>query len=378
LTEWLVALFGGILLFLIALLFIGLSNLWALRRLESYGAPTVFPKVAVLVPARNEAVNIGACIESLCAQTYDPFEIIALDDHSTDDTGALLKALASNPRVRVLNGTPLPPGWLGKHWACHQLAHATNADLILFTDADTRHHPDALRNAVAALRREHADLVTALPRERVESWGEKWIVPLMPWSIFYFLPLSLAHRLQSPALSATIGQFMLFRRTAYDAVGGHAAVRGHIADDLALGRRIIARGMHWHLLDGSARIECRMYRSGREAFDGFSKNLFAAFDYRPWLFVPNWLWLGIVFLLPLPLALAGSLSGMLSVAFALLVWGIFYLRFKFPLFLALFYPLTVGLAVLIAFRSMALTLTGRGMWKGRVLASPTHPGRGAE
>jgi chlorobactene glucosyltransferase len=378
LNEWLLSLSVSILVFLSALLIIGISNLWGLRRVERDGVPDRFPKVAVLVPARNEALNIRACIESLCAQEYDPFEIIALDDHSSDDTGAILQALASNPRVRVLNGAPLPLGWLGKHWACHQLARATEAELLLFTDADTRHHPHALRNAVAALRREHADLVTLLPRERVESWGEKWIVPLMLWSIFYFLPLALAHRIQVPALSATIGQFMLFRRTAYQAIGGHAAVRGHIADDLALGRRVIAAGMRWRLLDGSGRVECRMYHSGREAFEGFSKNLFAAFDYRPWLFVPIWLWLGIVFLAPFPLAFANSPAALPAIALSLLVWGLFYLRFRFPLFLALFYPLTVGLAVVIAFRSMALTLTGRGVWKGRILGSVTPTERRAE
>ncbi len=359
---------SGILIFLVVLFIIGLTNLYALRRLESFGAPARFPHVAILVPARNEQANIRTCIESLLAQEYANFEIVALDDHSTDDTRAILDDLATrSARLRVLPGNPLPSGWLGKHWACHRLAQATDVELILFTDADTIHHPLALRNAVAALLAENADLLTALPRERVITWGERLIVPLLPWSIFYFLPLALAHRLQLPALSATIGQFMLFRRATYEAIGGHAAVHTHIADDLALGRRALARGFRWRLVDATAHIECRMYRNGHDALEGFSKNLFAAFDYRAALFVPIWTWVGLVFLAPLFLAVLGNPFAIASVALALVLWTIFNRRFRFPLYLTLFYPLTVALAVLIALRSLVVTRLGRGVWKGRVL-----------
>lgn len=361
---------NGILFFLLIILFIGLTNFFALRRLESFGVSAVSPRVAILVPVRDEAHTIRACIQSLLTQNYANFQILALDDHSTDDTPAILDELASSDaRLRVLKGKPLPPGWLGKHWACHQLAQATDAELVLFTDADTvHHHPHALQNAVAALLKEDAVLVTALPHERVATWGEKLIVPLLPWSIFYFLPLALAPRIQTPALSATVGQYMLFRRSAYEAIGGHAAVRAHIADDLTLGRRAIACGFRWRFVDATARVECRMYRNGRDALDGFSKNLFAAFDYKPWLFMPIWSWLGIVFLAPLPLALSGNGYALTTVALALLLWALFYFRFRLPLHLTLLYPLTIALAVAIAFRSLLLTRTGRAVWKGRVLA----------
>lgn len=361
----------GILLFLGALAVIGLTNWRALRRLEQYGAPARFPRVAVLVPARNEQRNIRACIESLRAQTYPHYEILVFDDHSTDGTRVILEELAAaDPRVRVLDAKPLPPGWLGKHWACDQLARATGAELILFTDADTRHHPHTLQNAVAAQLVHKADLLTALPRQRVVSWGERLIVPLLSWSVFYFLPLVLAQRIHAPALSAAVGQFMLFRHTAYDAIGGHAAVRAHIADDLALGRRIVAHGLRWRLVDGCGRVECRMYQGGREAFDGFSKNFFAAFDYKVWLYAPIWAWLGIVFLVPLLGALRLEAKAIAAVALTLLLFGTFYLRFRLPLYLTLCYPLTIGLALVIAFRSLILTWTGRAVWKGRVLNTP--------
>lgn len=377
-NDWLLSLLGGIFIFLLTLFAIGLTNLRFLRRMPQYGTPERFPRVAVLVPVRNEAANIGACIRSLLVQNYANFEIIALDDYSTDRTGAMLAEFAAaDPRLRVLAGKPLPPGWLGKHWACHQLVQATDAELILFTDADTRHQPHALGNAVSALLREEAALITALPREHVVTWGEKLIVPLLPWSVFYFLPLGLAHRMAFPPLSATIGQFMLFRRSAYEAIGGHAAVRRHAADDLALGRRIVAHDLRWRLVDGVDAVECRMYRNWRETFDGFGKNLFAAFDYKPGLFVPIWLWLGTVFLAPLLVALSGNVyAGGPPVALSLVMWAMFYRRFRFPLYLTLFYPLTLTIGVLLAFRSMALTATGRAVWKGRVLTAGTEAERG--
>ncbi len=367
---------AGIFFFIIGLLVVALANLRAWKNLGDYGRPSRYPRVSVLVPVRNEQDNIGPCLASLLAQQYPDFEVIALDDHSTDRTGQALSDLAARDgRLRALKGSPLPAGWLGKHWACHQLAQAATGDLLLFTDADTRHDPRALADAVAALMAEEADLLTALPRQQVSSWGERLVVPIIPWSLFAILPLGLAHWLRLPALSATIGQFMLFRRAAYDRIGGYEAIRQHVADDLALGRRIKAHGLRWRLVDGGSRVSCRMYRTGRQALDGLSKNLFAAFGYRllPFLFV--WLWLGIVSLEP-PLVVAGYALGLpgLSVTLAaatvlasLLLWGLIYRHLRLPLYLACLYPATICLAVALALRSLALAWLGSATWKGRAV-----------
>jgi len=369
----------SLLFFLAVLLMIALSNLWFCRRLGEYPSPSSLPRLSVLLPVRNEEANIGPCLRSLLTQEYPDFQVLVLDDDSSDNTGQALGALAAEDgRLQVLEGKPLPPGWLGKHWACHQLAQAAGGELLLFVDADTRHQPNTLRDAVAALLTEKADLLAVLPQQEVVSWAERLIVPIMLWSIFSFLPLGLAYRLPMPSLSATVGQFMLFRRRAYEQVGGHAAVRQDVVDDLALGRRIKAYGLRWRLLDGSKHIRCRMYHNFTEVYEGFGKNLFAAFRYNVPLFVFVWLWLALVFWEPLIVLVLSLIGGFVSwislslavgaVALSLVLWGITYWRFGFPLYLTLLYPLSVILAVTIAMRSMLLTVLGQATWKGRTLA----------
>jgi chlorobactene glucosyltransferase len=371
----------SLLLFVAVLVLIALSNLRALRRLGDWPLPHHFPRVSILLPVRNEEHNVEPCVRSLLAQEYADFEVLVLDDQSTDGTSAILSALSGEDRrLRVLQSEPLPQGWLGKHWACFQLAQAAGGELLLFTDADTRHHRHAMRDAVTALVAERADLLSALPRQSLVSWAERLVVPIIPWSILSFLPLGLAHRLKVPALTAAIGQFMLFRREAYEAVGGHAAVRDHIADDLTLVRAVAARGLVWRLADGGHHVSCRMYRDAREVFEGFSKNLFAGFDYRlaPFLFV--WLWLGLVFCEPVVLLLWRTIAphragpspalAAATIIASLVLWVVTYRRCGFAHYMAVLYPATIVVTVAIALRSMAQTLAGRARWKGRPLPAP--------
>lgn len=373
----------GIILFELVILLILVSNLWVLRRLGTYPdlSPSNWPIVSVLVPARNEEDNIEACVRSLLGQQYPNFEVRVLDDHSTDRTWRILQQLATEDKhLTLLKGDPLSADWLGKHWACHQLAQTAPGELLLFTDADTRHHPLTLQNSVTALIIEKADLLTAMPFEEVVTWGEKLVVPLIPWSIFSFVPLALAYRLKYSALSATIGQFMLFRREAYLKIGGYKAVRNHAVDDLALGRRIKARGLRWRLVDGGQRIRCRMYHNFSQVYQGLSKNLFATFEYKIPQFLFVWLWLGFVFWGPwviLTLGLAGVqfppyslILAIIAAGVALFLWGITHWRFAFPQYLTLLYPITILLSVIIALNSMVLTLTNRATWKDRALPRP--------
>lgn len=368
----------GVITFLAVLLLIVLSNLRTLRRLGEHEWPRAFPRVSVLLPARNEEANISLCVRSLLAQQYPDFQVIVLDDDSRDETWQVLARLATEDSgLQVLKGKSLPHGWIGKNWACHQLAQAADGELFLFTDADRRHHPYTLRDAVAALIAEEADLVTAFPQEEVVSWAERLIIPVAPWCMLCFLPLGLAYKLRAPFLSATIGQFMLFRRRAYEQIGGHAAVMHHVLDDLALGRRTKADGLCWRLLDGRMRIGCRMYENFRQVYEGVNKNFFAVFEYNVPSFLFIWLWLTVVFLGPLVvlgLGITGMpLSGLslglatAAVAVSLLLWGISHWRFGFPLYLVFLYPLSLLLVVAIAMSSMVLTMAGRTTWKGRRL-----------
>lgn len=367
-----------IVLFLLFGLITALVNYLTVRRFDQYPKTGLTPRVSVLVPARNEERNIEACINSLLEQDYPDYEVIVLDDHSTDETSRILTRLAgTDSRLKILTGTPLPGDWLGKHWACHQLDQVAAGELILFVDADTRHTPDMLMDSVSTLFAERADLVTAFPKEEVVTWGERLLVPIIGFGIFTFIPIRLVQRLRLAALSVTIGQFMLFRREAYDAVGGYEAVRYEIVDDMVLGRRIISAGLEWRLMDGTRHVSCRMYRSFWEAVGGFSKSLFAVFDFRILPYFIGWLLVGMVFLEPVvalvsrwvrtPLTSIPLEYAAMSVTLSIALWMIAYRRFKFPAYLVFYYPLSLSLFILVVIRSFFQTATGTAMWKDRLL-----------
>jgi chlorobactene glucosyltransferase len=374
-AEDLNGLLFGINAFLVGLLAIALGNWLSWRRLATAAGLRTGPHVSVLVPARDEAHQVGDCLRSLLAQDYADFDIVVLDDDSTDGTGQILSGLAAaDARLQLLAGRPLPPGWTGKNWACHQLAHAATGELLLFTDADTRHHPRALGEAVATLQRAEVGLLSALPRQELRSWGEQLLVPILPWSLFSCYPELLIRRLRRPALAVAVGQFMLFRRAAYQRSGGHAAVRASPTEDVALARRMVAAGERVCLADAGDRVTCRMYAGFRQAWAGFGRSLLPALGGKPWLFLPIWIWLGLVFLLP-PFALlawrlgADSAPGPAgaAIALALLSWTLVVRRFGLPRRLVLVYPAIMALAVAVATYSLVLGLTGRATWKGRPL-----------
>jgi chlorobactene glucosyltransferase len=362
------------------LLVIALSNAHALRRARRHAAPRRFPKVSVLIPARNEESNIERCVRSLLAQDYVDFEVLVLDDQSMDQTRAILETLAGgDSRLRVLDGRPLEPGWVGKNWACAQLAAQAAGELFLFTDADTFHHPQALRVLVTAMEGQQADLVGGFPRQEVLTWGEQLITPFFSWVMACFLPLALAYRLKLPALSTAVGQILLFRRSAYEGVGGHQAVRAAIVEDLALAQRTKALGYRWRMVRITDLISSRMYRSGREAWDGLSKNLFAAFGFRlvPYLFA--WTWLAVLFLKPLydfSVYAAGRplhvpvYAVLACVGLALVLWLVPYRLLGSPLWPAVCYPITLLVMEAVALRSFWLGITGGLTWKGRSLPRP--------
>lgn len=371
---------GGIVFFLAILLCISFVNLLTLKRLGKFPYPPAFPRASLLVPARNEARNIEACARGLLGQDYPDFEVIVLDDESTDGTGEILKRLAAeDARLHIMHGQPLPAGWLGKNWACQQLSQAASGDYLLFTDADTRHDPLMLREAIAAAIASDADLLSGMPHQEVKTWGEQLLVPLLAWSFMAFIPIVLAERLRAALLSVSIGQFLLFRRSAYEAIQGHAAVRDKIVEDFELARNIKRGGFHWRFVDATARIHCRMYHSFREVFDGLSKNLFVVFG-NVFFFALAWSALVVSFLEPQAifwLALVGvSLPAkliplsLLAIGQAILLWGLTDRRFGFPVRQAALYPVTIVLAVFIGLRSMFAHTFKRGVtWKGRSIVT---------
>ena len=366
--------------FQLIIIIVVLSNTWFLHRARRHTPLLIFPEVTILVPARNEEKNIAGCIRSLLAQDYPSFEVIVLDDQSSDTTLSILEQIASTePKLKVLVGSPPPEGRLGKNWACAQLAGRAHGNLLFFTDADTLHQPQMLRLIVTALIGEQADLLTGFPRQEVHSWGERLLVPFFSWAVLCFNPLGLAYRLRWPALSNAVGQMMLFRREAYRAIGGHDSLGLSLIDDLTLAKRIKAAGLRWRVMKGTDLIMCRMYPGSRAAFDGFVKNIFAAFDFHLLRFLFVYLWLAVMFWEPLiilalfvfgraPQARAEEL--VLCIGLSTVLWLIPYLELDIPFYLALLYPITILANEVVAFRSLYNSIVGRLTWKGRTLARP--------
>lgn len=366
-----------LIIFQTVILVIALWNIMLARKARRHSPPAVSLPVSILVPARNEELNIAACVKSLLSQDYPDFEVIVLDDNSSDGTLRVLQEIAQEePRLTVLEGRPGPDLHPGKNWACSQLADAAQGELLFFTDADTVHRPETLLMATAALVGESADLITGYPRQVLRTWGEKLLVPFFSWAVLVFFPLGLAYRIPSAIFTTAVGQMMLFRKGAYRAIGGHAGVSQSIVDDLSLARKIHREGFRWRVVWISDLISCRMYRTTSQALEGFSKNLFAAFEFRLLPFIFAFLWLGVLFLEPLILLLmhiAGKAPGVdlgnlaVCLGLSILVWLIPYLHLGLPAWLATLYPVTVLANEISAARSLWLSLRGKLVWKDRLI-----------
>lgn len=304
-TVWRLLLFAAtFMLMLIAA--ITLLNALTFPRLSKSPLPAAFPRVSVLIPARNEAAVIAGTVRRLLAQDYPNFELLLLDDASEDGTAGIARAAANgDSRLRILSGEPLPAGWMGKSWACYQLAQAAQGEILVFTDADVIWEVSALSRLVGEMARRGADLQTVWPTQETVTWGERLIVPLLAFVIVGYLPLLAVHHIPWPVFAAAMGQCLAFRRAAYEAIGGHAAIRAAIVDDMAFAKAIKRRGLRLRVADGAGLIRCRMYRSWAQVRDGFAKNILAGHGNSVTLLLLSWAFHWGLFLFPWLWLLAG-------------------------------------------------------------------------
>mgnify|MGYP000869343937 FL=1 len=257
------------------------------------------PSLSICIPARNEEASIGQLLSSLQPFVRPDMEIFVLDDHSTDGTAQVIRQHEPDlPALRLLQGASLPSGWTGKNWACHQLAQQARGEVLLFVDADVWLESDAPGATLDALRYYRADALSAFPWQQLDGVVSKAVVPIMDVLLYAFLPLQLVHRTRARSLAAANGQWIAFRRSCYEAIGGHAALRGEVVEDIALARAVKQHGFRMLLTSGVGMLRCRMYRSPGEVLRGFSKTFFAAFDFRAMAFVPMLLFMLLVFVLP--------------------------------------------------------------------------------
>jgi chlorobactene glucosyltransferase len=366
----------GVLVILFVMAAVVMVNLASLRSLHAAGKPGHSPTVSVLIPARNETGNIGRCLEGLVGQEYPDYEILVLDDNSSDTTAEIVTEWERrDPRIRYLRGAPLAPGWVGKNFACHQLAKAAGGALLLFTDADTVHGPASIAAGVAAMEDMKADLLTAIPRQLMVTFWEKTVLPLLHFSTFSFLPLPFVDRLRDPRFAMANGQYMMFRRDVYDGIGGHRAVREAIVEDVWLSRLVKEKGFRLRIVDGGDTVACRMYSSLAELWRGFSKNLFAGFRFSLPAISLVMLFNAVTSVLPF-LFFAGIPFGAVPAAVipvvsaqVLVVLGIrvaFSIRFRMNVPAVLLHPAAMVMVIGIAVNSIRWILfAGGSKWRGR-------------
>jgi len=277
------------------------------------------PYASILIPARNEEQNIEKCIQLACKQAYSNYEVIVLDDNSTDSTPEILARLKKMypGLLRTLQGKEKPEGWLGKPWACSQLAENCKGEYILFIDADVFMNSSCLKRIVSTFQKYQLDFLTVWPRQILVTFWEQTLIPLVYHALVTHLPSvyvyrrprwmpSGLHNKTRTLFSAACGQCMAFTRQSYQQINGHKAVKMDIVEDVSLSRIVRSNGMTMRMFEGTGQVECRMYQNEKEIRSGFKKNFFAGFGYSYSFFIASALLHLIVFILPfviLPISL---------------------------------------------------------------------------
>jgi chlorobactene glucosyltransferase len=357
------------------------------------------PRLTVIVPARDEAANIGRCLRSLLAQDYPAhrLDVIVVDDHSADATAAIVRAIAAgDPRVSLLSCPPLPPRWTGKSHACWigsraamseattseattpEKAYTSEGAWVCFIDADVWGEPALLTSAMRAALTQNLDLLSLAPRQVLQSFAERLVLPCGLILLSFIQDLRSVQARSGSGVTAT-GQFMLMRRDAYKAAGGHAAVSNAICEDLEFARRLKQTGRSVLLMGGEHVISTRMYTGWRTLWLGLVKNLVDTLGGRratlmvaliavilawsapaiPALDAMAWGRGAPGAQAPLIVALLGS-----AAAFALHVAAARH--FRIPFYYGFLFPLGYTVGALMALDSVRRRLHGRVIWKGRI------------
>ncbi len=356
-----------------ALLFLDNLRLYLPPRGPSPGAPPA--PVSVLIPARNEESSIGEALAAAVASKGVVLEVVVLDDHSTDATASVVRSFAAlDPRVRLHGAPELPEGWCGKQHACAVLAGLASKPVLVFLDADVRLAPDGLARASAFLEASGADLVSGIPRQVTVGPLERLVIPLIHFVLLGFLPIRRMRAHPEPGYAAGCGQLFVTKKSSYEKMGGHAAIRATLHDGIKLPRAYRAAGLSTDLFDATDVADCRMYRGARELWRGLSKNATEGLASASMIGPATALLFGGQVLPVALLALSPTLGlSPLAVASAALATALAYLprllgvrRFRQSALGAALHPLGVLALLAIQWYALARDLTGRpATWKGR-------------
>ena len=342
-----------------------LINLLSVPRLRPR-LPRRFPRVSVVIPARDEERAIERTVRALLAQTYPELELIVVNDRSADRTGEILGQF---PGITVVDNEEPPPGWLGKPWALHQGSLRATGELLLFVDADVLYEPDAITAAVAHFEERGDDvaLLMLFPDFEAHGFWEHVSMPNLTMFAFTLAPLWLANRTRIVAMAVGAGTGNLVRRDLYEAAGGHEKLRSAVIDDVGLARVMRGAGHRTEVVRAEQYVRVRMYHGLREIVDGFTKNSFAVLGYSYVGAAATLALTAFLHLLPFALALTGDPRTLLTIALIALTRVILFSSFNYRLDNALLaHPLMIAIWTWILIRSIWLTGIRRRLhWRGR-------------
>ena len=321
--------------------------------------------VSILIPARDEEENIIGLLDSILMQDYEYYEVIIYDDCSSDNTYFICQQYDYlHPKFRVIKGEALPEGWLGKNYACHQLAKQAKGKYLLYLDADERINDGLINSALYRLKSKNLALLSLFTNQDMKTPGERLIVPLMNFILLNLLPLRLILLSKNESLAAASGQFMLFDAGLYYHYQWHVLVKDKVVEDVEIMRLIKHETLRGETLLANGLIWCRMYNGYSEAINGFSKNFLAAFNYNLLGFA---LYLFLVIIGPVLIitTLNASLIGFMIVLIVLSRMMVSALSGQNALFNVIAHPLQIGNLFLIAYISVKKYLTRTSIWKNR-------------
>jgi glycosyltransferase involved in cell wall biosynthesis len=318
--------------------------------------------VSVLIPMRNEEENVKACLSSVLAQKgLETLEVIAIDDGSTDNTSNEVKAF---PIVELISGEKLPDKWLGKLWACQQLAEKSSGDYLVFVDADVRLSDYAVANSISKMG--NWDFISPYPRQLTSGFVQKIFQPLLQWSWLSSVPLLIAQKYSIKSMAVANGQFLIIKRDAYFKSGAHAGIKTEVLDDLMLARNLLKQGYKGGVAEASNIATCHMYKNKMELFKGYQKSLWKAFGSVPGTILAIAL-LIVTGILPIISTALGSASGLAAFGLITLSRMISSLRTGSLPNSAIFHPLAILMLLGLILFSWFGKLTNTITWRDRTV-----------
>ena len=348
------------------MLLLAVFNFFTLRVVPSKNSASIDQSVSILIPMRNEAENVTELMTLLKGQSYlSNFEIIALDDSSSDNTKELLLGVSQN-NLKVISGRQLEQGWLGKNYACYQLAMAARGEYLVFLDADVRLDPEAVASTIESMRAWNWDFISAYPRQIALTFLERLTQPLLQWSWFTTLPLRISEKWLRPSTIVANGQSMVIKRQAYFDCDGHKGVKAEVLDDLFLARNLVRAGAKGGVADGSRVSYCRMYSSASQLIEGYTKSQWSAFI-NPLGALLAIALLTLTSIFPFVAGLAGELSGW-YLYFAIVMTRVLSgVKTRTIPSASLLHPLSALIWIYLITLSWIRKYQGKLSWRGRKL-----------